>query len=89
VTIDSTRSGKEGRKVIERAPFALQPGETIKLRVFVDKSVIEIYSNDWQAICRRVYPGGRDSLRVCLVAQGGTAVFKIVQVWEMAPAHPY
>ena len=38
---------------------------------------------------RRVYPVRSDNLRVCLFAQGGTAVFKTVQAWEMAPANPY
>ncbi len=36
LVFDSTLSGREGRKVVERAPFALKPGEPLKLRVFVD-----------------------------------------------------
>ena len=59
LVFDSTRSGADGRKVVERAPFALQPGEPLKLRVFVDKSVVEIFANDRQAIGRRVYPAAR------------------------------
>ncbi len=89
LVFDSTRSGKEGRKVVERAPFALQPGESLKLRVFVDKSVVEVYANDRQAICRRVYPTRVDSLEVFLYAQGGTARFEALRAWEMAPANPY
>ena len=89
LVFDSTRSGNEGRKVVERAPLALMPGEPLKLRVFVDKSVVEIYANDRQAICRRVYPVRDDSLGVTIYSQGGTAQFKKVTAWEMSPANPY
>ena len=89
LVFDSTRSGREGRKVVERAPFALKPGEPLKLRVFVDRSVVEIFANDRQAIGRRVYPTRPDSLGVSLFVTGGGAQFKTVKAWEMMPANPY
>ncbi len=89
LVFDSTRSGKEGRKVVERAPFALKPGEPLKLRVFVDKSVVEIFANDRQAIGRRVYPTRSDSFGLILFANGGGARFKSVKAWDMMPANPY
>ena len=89
LVFDSTRSGREGRKVIERAPFGLKPGELLKLRVFVDKSVVEVYANDRQAIGRRVYPTRNDSLGVTLFAAGGSAQFQSVAAWEMMPANPF
>lgn len=89
LVFDSTRSGKEGRKVIERAPFALKPGEPLKLRVFVDKSVVEIFANDRQAISRRVYPTRGDSLGLVLFANGGSARFKSVKAWDMMASNPF
>jgi beta-fructofuranosidase len=89
LVFDSTRSGREGRKAVERAPFALKPGESLKLRVFVDRSVVEVFANDRQAIGRRVYPVRNDSLGVSLFARGGIARFKTVKAWEMMPANPY
>ena len=89
LVFDSTRSGAAGRKVVERAPFTLKKGEILKLRVFVDKSVVEIFANDRQAISRRVYPGRGDSLGVVLFANGPGAQFKRIKSWEMAPANPY
>ena len=83
LVFDSTRSGRDGRKVVERAPFSLKPGKPLKLRVFVDKSVVEIFANDRQAIGRRVYPVRSDSLGVSLFARGGAARFKTVRAWEM------
>ena len=89
LVFDSTRSGGEGRKVVERAPFTLKPGEPLKLRVFVDKSVVEIYANERQAIGRRVYPTRTDSLGVVLFAKGGGAQFKTAKAWDMMPSNPY
>lgn len=91
LVFDATRSsqGPEGRKIVERAPFALKAGEPLKLRVFVDKSVVEVYANDRQAICRRVFPTRNDSLGVSLFSAGGSAQFKTVKAWEMMPSNPY
>lgn len=89
LVFDSSRSGGAGRKTIERAPFALRPGELLKLRVFVDKSVVEIFANDRQAIGRRVYPVRHDSVGVSLFAHGGAARFQRVHAWEMMPSNPF
>jgi beta-fructofuranosidase len=89
LVLDSTRSGGDGRKVVERAPLALRPGEPLRLRVFVDRSVVEVYANDRQAIGRRVYPTRPDSLGVSLFAAGGNASFWTVRAWEIMPSNPY
>ena len=86
---DSTRSGIDGRRTLEQAPLELRDGERLELRVFVDRSVVEIYANDRQAICRRVYPGRSDSLGVALFAIGGEANISSVKAWEMMPSNPY
>ena len=86
---DSTRSGIDGRRTLEQAPLELKDGEPLKLRVFVDRSAIEVYANDRQAICRRVYPGREDSLGVVLFAAGGAAKISSVKAWEMMPSNPY
>ena len=64
-------------------------GEDLNLRVFVDKSIVEVYANDRQAICRRVFPGRDDSLGLVLFANGGDAAFKTVTAWTMMPSNPY
>ena len=88
---DSTKSGDQGRKVLESAPLELKDGEPLKLRVFVDKCVVEVFANDRQAITRRVYPTRDDSLGIELFAEGAAGDSTPVQVkaWEMAPANPY
>lgn len=70
----------------ERAPFALMDNETLQLRIYVDKSVVEVFVNGRQCITQRVYPTRSDSMGVRLVSRGGQARFRSVQAWEMAPA---
>jgi len=89
LVFDATNSGVDGRRTVERAPLELKSGEPLKLRVFVDKSIVEVYANDRQAICRRVYPGRDDSLGVVMFADGGQAEFSSIKAWEMMPSNPY
>ena len=57
----------------ETAPVRLDPGEPLRLRVFVDHSVVEVFANGKQCVAVRVYPGGEDSAGVSLRAQGSSA----------------
>lgn len=67
----------------EIAPVHLPPGETLKLRVFIDKSVVEVFVNDRQCLAVRVYPGRDDSAGVSLRAQGAEAVLCGLDLWQM------
>ena len=53
---DARESGVYGWKIKESAPFELSDGENLVLDIFADKSIVEVYANNRQAICRRVYP---------------------------------
>ena len=86
---DATRSGSKGRPVVEQAPLALADGEALELRVFIDRSVVEVFANDRQAITRRVFPEGEDSDLVTLWCRGGRASFSAVRSWEMMPANAW
>ena len=88
VRLPRTAAASAGRSSNGRR-WTLQPGEPLQLRVFVDKSVVEVYANDRQAIGRRVYPAQADSLGVVLFTDGGEATFKNLNAWEMAPANPF
>lgn len=57
----------------ETAPFLLAPGENVKLRVFIDKSVVEVFVNGKQVVAMRVYPGREDSVGVSLRSRGKDA----------------
>jgi beta-fructofuranosidase len=89
LVFDSSRSGGKGRKVIEQAPFALGEKEPLRLRVLIDKSVVEFFANDRQAITRRVYPETAESDQVRLYCAGGKASFRGIRTWEMMPSNPW
>ena len=86
--MDTTHSGCEGRMLCETAPFSLAEGETLFMDIFVDKSVIEIFVNQRQAVCRRVYPTNPEAATTVAAVCDG-ADYGIVNVWEMMPANPY
>ena len=87
--VDTRRSGPEDTpKAVEAAPLELKPGERLRLRVFVDKSVIEVFANGRQAIARRIYPSRPDSIGTSLFADGGDARVHTLGAWHLAPSNP-
>ena len=67
----------------ETAPVQLAQGETVKLRVFIDKSVVEVFVNGKQCVAMRVYPGRDDSMGVSIMAKGGDASLRSLDAWQM------
>ncbi len=67
----------------ETAPVQLERGETVKLRVFIDKSIVEVFVNGKQCVATRVYPGKDDSVGVSIKSQGGDAELKSLDAWQM------
>ncbi|MCC6178525.1 MAG: glycoside hydrolase family 32 protein [Chloroflexi bacterium] len=61
----------------------LEDGSRLRLQVFVDRSIIEIFANGRLCITERVYPTRPDTLGVALAAEGGTAVVRSLDVWRM------
>jgi len=79
------RSGKAERTVeAQKAPFILSPGETLRLHIFLDRSVLEVFANGRQCITQRIYPVRSDSLNVVLFSRGGSVNVQSVDVWNMA-----
>jgi beta-fructofuranosidase len=64
-------------------------GEPLRLRVFVDHSVVEVFVNEKLYLAMRVYPGRKDSLGVSLRAHGQDAVLKSLDAWQMTPIWPH
>jgi len=88
--VDTTKSGLENSpKTIEAGPFELKHNEPLILRVFVDKSVVEVFANDRQAVMRRIYPSKADSIGVALFTKGGPAKVKQLRAWDIMPSNPY
>ena len=67
----------------ETAPVHLEPNEPLRLRIFIDRSVVEVFVNGKQCVAARVYPGREDSLGVSLRAKGQPAELKRLDAWQM------
>jgi beta-fructofuranosidase len=73
--------------VMSRAPetgtFHLDQGETLKLRVFIDKSVVEVFANGKLCVAQRVYPGLEESVGVSLRSQGKDCELLSLEAYQM------
>ncbi|MCY4435802.1 MAG: glycoside hydrolase family 32 protein [Chloroflexi bacterium] len=72
----------------ETALIRLDPDEPLRLRVFVDRSVVEVFANGKQCVAVRVYPGRGDSTGVSLRAQGSPAHLRSLDAWQMRSIYP-
>jgi beta-fructofuranosidase len=88
--VDTRKSGLEDTpKTVEAAPFQLKKGERLKLRIFVDKSVVEVFANSRQAVMRRIYPSRSDSVGVRLFSNGGDSEVRTLEAYNITPTNPY
>ena len=78
---------EEEKKIhVQAAPFELSPGEPLRLRVFLDRSIVEVFVNGRQSLTQRIYPTRGDSLDVRVFSAGGSAKVNFIEAWEMAAA---
>jgi hypothetical protein len=67
----------------QEAPFALEPGERLELRIYIDRSMLEVFANDRQCLTQRIYPTLEESVGVSLFSTGDPTV-ATVDAWDMA-----
>lgn len=67
----------------ETAPIFLEPEENLKLRIFIDKSIVEVFANGKQVVATRIYTGRSDSKGVSIRAQGSDAELKSLDAYQM------
>ncbi len=83
--IDSTRSSQDpaAETRVSSGPLTLLPDEPLHLRVFVDRSVVEVFANDRACVTERIYPTRSDSNRICVDITGGDGTFQRLTAWTM------
>ena len=65
------------------ADVHLEKDEDLHLRVFIDRSVVEVFINGKQCLAQRVYPSREDSTRVVLRSQGAGSTLASLDAWQM------
>ena len=86
ITIDSSYSSTlpdAQSRAPETAPVFIEQNEPLKLRVFIDRSVVEVFVNGKQCVAMRVYPGLENSVGVSLRSQGRDSELKKLDAWQM------
>ena len=85
LTVDGTRSSRNpGARGDVRSAQLTRTDEPLRLRVFLDRSVLEIFANDRVCITERLYPERADSVGIELFAVGGSATLRHITAWELA-----
>ncbi len=86
ISLDTTNSSELPDVAIrlpENGPFELSEGESVKLRVFIDRSIVEVFANGRQCVAARVYPGRDDSTGISIRARGSKAKLLRLDAWQM------
>ena len=72
----------------EIGPLYLKDGELLRLRVFIDRSIIEVFANDRQCLTLRAYPTRQDSTGVTVFARGSEAKLVSLDAYQMKSIWP-
>ena len=71
---------------VHSAPLHLEEDDLLKLDIFVDHSIIEVFVNSRQLITSRVYPTRVDSKEVYVFSEGGDGWAHVINAWDMKKA---
>jgi len=68
------------------APFELAKGEKLRLRVFLDKSTLEVFVNGRQCITQMIYPTLEDAIHVQVFSDDAPIQVESARGWSLFPA---
>jgi sucrose-6-phosphate hydrolase SacC (GH32 family) len=70
---------------IQSAPFFFKQGERVNLRLFLDRSVLNVFAGDQRYMVQRIFPSHLDALDVKLFSRGGATFVRRLEAWQMGP----
>jgi sucrose-6-phosphate hydrolase SacC (GH32 family) len=68
---------------VQMAPFDFKEGECVRLRIFLDRSVLELFVSDRRYLAQRIFPSRPDSLGVKVFSRGGPTMIRRLKAWQM------
>ena len=87
LSASSLRSDVFGRPP-EIGPLSLSENEPLRLHIFVDRTVVEVFANGRQCLTARVYPERETSAGVSIYARGRAARLQSLSCWQMCSIWP-
>ena len=83
VQIGGVGSAPKLASALTEPPFNIADDEMLRLHIFVDRSIIEVFANDRSCLTTRIYPTRTDSVGVNVKATGGSALIKSLDIWDI------
>lgn len=85
LSLDRTHASldNETERSAHVAPLTLREGEPLRLHIFLDRSVIEVFANERVSITSRIYPSRADSTGVAAFAGHAPATLLALDAWTM------
>ena len=81
-------SSEVASRTPEIGPLYLKDSEPLRLRVFIDRSIIEVFANGRQCLTLRAYPTRQDSTGVSVFARGSEASLVLLHAYQMKSVWP-
>ncbi len=74
--------------MVHSGSLGLERGELIRLHVFIERSILEVFANGRLCMTSRIRPTRPDSTGIGLFAAGGPAALRSMEVWSVQPIRP-
>lgn len=90
LTVDGSRSSLDPSVDHETisGPLGLDHQGVIRLRLFLDRSVLEVFAAERVCITQRLYPTRKDSLGSGFTVKKGSTIIHRLAVWQLASIWP-
>jgi beta-fructofuranosidase len=90
LTVDGSRSSLDPNvdQAIFSGPLSPDDQGAVRFRVFLDRSVLEVFVCDRACVTLRLYPTREDSLGVSLSVREGSATVRRLRAWRMNAVWP-
>src|SRR5699024_1606810 len=79
----SVKHPSETNDYSQQGDYELQRDEKVKIHMFTDGSVIEVFVNDKDAFTATILPSDEESTMIDLFATGGTALVEEIEIYRL------
>ena len=84
----SSMSPDVSNRESQRCAFEVPYGNPVELRIFIDRSVVEVIADRRHYVGKRIYPTRPDSVEVRAYARGGRAALRSFDAWRINAIWP-
>ena len=88
LSIESSLPAKE-KLAPDSVALKLAGGEALALRIFVDRSIVEVFANERQVLVGRFYPAQPDHTGVRLFTDGNELNVQALKAWDIMPSNAW